>query len=222
MTTPQVATEASPSPAVLPADSDTVARLATYYKLLGDFAADQKAKLRRYALDNKIIRAGATLPVGSAFDDDVQLSTVSITKPKRKVDAEITDREAFNDWARENYPDRCVERDVVVGSQAQLIEAIREYAPADIVDQLLTTDIVPDGGLVADVLRLSKQAEGPAGPAGEVDDTHRPAGITVTATTPEPNISVRAVEGAVEELTMLMSAGRLPGPLPLEAPTEND
>lgn len=205
-TAPQ-AVEIAPAPHINP-------RLAAFEfavtKAIADHAASRMKTLRERAVEAFI--PSDRIPVVSPIDRRRHIATVSATDPK--PEAVVTDRDELTAWFFEHYDERCEDVEKLVGSTAQVIAALRQYAPADVVDQLITVDrIVPDYE-ISNLLTRSAGSGKPIGPGGEIDD-QAPPGVEVRER--DWSMQVRLADDAIPHILELWRAGRI-DPLGIDAP----
>lgn len=143
------------------------------------------------------LNKGNNSTVTNPLNGGQSIAEVNKTKPKNK--AEIVNRRAVETWILANYPGKAESKTVVIGSQADVIEVLREHAPF-LLDQVTE---VPD--YVVNELVLKSQGAGePVGFGGEVGEK-APPGITVSA--PDGQLRVVIQEGGAEVVEEMWAAG---------------
>jgi hypothetical protein len=169
-------------------------------KAIADHTAARMKTLREDAPE--VFLPGDGLPVVSPLNRRLKLAKVTATDPK--PEAVVTDPDELRDWFLENHDDRCEDVDQLIGTTAQVIDALRQYAPAEILDQLVTTErTVPDYE-VKNLLTRSAGTGQPIGPGGEVDE-NAPRGVEVRDK--PSNVQVLLTEGAIPHILELWQAG---------------
>jgi hypothetical protein len=122
---------------------------------------------------------------------------VSKTKPKNRAD--IDDRRAVEGWILANYPGKAETKTVVIGSQADVIDVLREHAP------FLLDEVTDVPNYVVNELVLKSQGAGePVGFGGETGEK-APPGITVSA--PDGQVRVNVHEGGADVVEEMWAAG---------------
>ena len=203
----ETAAPQSPQVAPVPSPREAAQRFAVA-AAFEKIAKGQLAELRNDVAP-LVFEPGDRLVAKSPADPSVKLAAVTATDPEST--AKVTDPEAFHQWMRDNYPDRCEERDLLVGSTAQVIDALREHCPADVLARLVTTDVVPRDWATAEVLTLTKTAGAPVGPGGEMDE-NAPPGVELEQ---KPSVvQVRLEPGAVEHVRQVWDNARAAIPTP--------
>ncbi|MEV1295172.1 hypothetical protein [Pseudonocardia sp. NPDC049635] len=215
---PQVATTAPPSPSVLPADGQTAATMLALHKLLTERLAGARTSLIEHARTERLLRPGARFVVDNPADPDRELATVTVPKPSAPKHT-VTDEPALHDWIREHHDDLCRDHDQLApGRTADVIAALRDYAPDDVVADLVHTSRTVPGWAVEDILRASDEAGQVVGPGGEIDDD-APPGIAYRSRQGVPSVKLAA--DATEQFTALADdPGHLGALLAIPAPAD--
>lgn len=119
-----------------------------------------------------LMHKGDSLSAWSPLDGDEPVARVSKSKPKPQ--ATITNRAALASWIEDRYPEKLHTAPVIIGSDAEVLEALQEHAP-----HLVAVDTsVPDWAY--NELRLKAEKAGqPIGYGNEIGD-QAPPGIEVT------------------------------------------
>lgn len=124
---------------------------------------------------------------------------VEVNKSKPKSRATVESRRDVEAWIRSNYPGKAETKTVVIGSQADVIDVLREHAPF-LLDEVSE---IPD--YVVNELVLKAQAAGePVGFGGEIGEK-APPGITVSA--PEGTLRVIVQDGGADIVDEMWAAG---------------
>jgi hypothetical protein len=143
------------------------------------------------------LNKGNNSTVTNPLNGEQSIAEVSKTKPRNKAD--VVNRRAVETWILANYPGKVESKTVVIGSEADVIDVLREHAPF-LLDQVTE---VPD--YVVNELVLKSQAAGqPVGFGGEVGEK-APPGITVSA--PDGQLRVVVQEGGAEAVEEMWAAG---------------
>lgn len=118
-------------------------------------------------------RKGDSLTAVHPDDDERAIAKVTHFAPKKK--ATVVDRAAVDAWILANYPDKTETNTKVIGSQADVMDVLREHAP------FLLEDVTEVRDWARNELLLKSAAAGvPTGFGGEIDE-HAPPGIQVTS-----------------------------------------
>lgn len=191
------AVEAIPSaPTTMPVDPYALVDSYAAQALMTRLLAARKKQLDELA--PQVFRKGTTLP--SVAPDGVELASVNYSR--ETVEAVFDDRDAAADWFLLTYPEKCQDRDVVNGSEAAVIAAIRAHCPPDLVAQLVgTVREVPEYEM-SNLLKRSTTAGKPCGPSGEEEIP----GVAF-AVKKASGVSVTPSKGAVDHVLRLMRAG---------------
>jgi hypothetical protein len=124
---------------------------------------------------------------------------VEVNKSKPKSRAIVESRRDVEAWIRANYPGKTETKTVIIGSQADVVDVLREHAPF-LLDKVTE---IPD--YVVNELVLKSQAAGePVGFGGEIGEK-APPGITVSA--PEGTLRVIVQDGGADIVEEMWAAG---------------
>lgn len=163
---------------------DQVLLRLTYIKFISTAVAEADREAR--ALAAQLMKKGDTLAARSPIDD-ARMARVSMSDPKAV--AKVADAAALDQWIRENYPDKVTASEVIIGTDAEIVEVLREHAP-----RLLAKRTTVPGWAVNELLTRSKGAGEPVGFGGETGE-HAPPGIDITVPAGVLSVSVDKTSG---------------------------
>ena len=125
------------------------------------------------------------------------IAKVTHSTPKKR--AEVYDRPAVDAWILANYPDKAETNTKVIGSQADVLDVLREHAP------FLLEDVKEVRDWAVNELQLKSAAAGePVGYGGEIGEL-APPGIRVS--TPDGTLRVTVAANAAEVVDQLWIDG---------------
>lgn len=127
---------------------------------------------------------------------DVKIAAVSMSDPKAV--ALISDEAAYTEWVRQTYPDAIESAFHIIGSDAEVVAVLFEYAP-----HLIRRTEKVDPEFTSAVRRESAALGDPIGPGGEADIP----GVKVS--TPNPVVSCKPTEDALAAVVDLFRAERM-------------
>ncbi len=141
-------------------------------------------------------RKGDTLTVAHP-DSDEEIAKVTHSKPKPK--AVVTDVRALDAWVLTNYPNKAATK--VIGSQADVLDVLREHAP------FLLEEVAEVRDWARNELTVKSSAAGePVGFGGEIGE-NAPPGIKVI--TPDGVLRVLVAKNAAEVVDQLWLDNRV-------------
>ena len=217
---PQVQDEAPPSPTVLPADGQTAATMLTLHKLLTEQLTGARGRIIDHARTERLLRPGARFVVDNPADPDRELGTVTVPKPSPPKHA-VTDEPALHEWIRTHHDDLCRDDDQLTpGRTADIIAALRDYAPDDVIADLVQTKRVVPAWAVEDILRASDEAGQAVGPGGEIDDD-APPGVALRSRTSVPSVKLTPDAGT-QFAELATEPAHIAALIAIPAPTDPD
>jgi len=143
----------------------------------------------------RVMKRGERLVARSPIDDQ-KIAVIPMSDPSKV--AEVVDEEALTDWLAEHYPDTVTSGYRIIGSQPEVIAVLFEHAP-----HLIKRCRAIQLEALHEIKRLSATLGEPVGPGGELDVP----GLKVT--TPDPVLSCRPAEGALDIIRDLHRRGVL-------------
>jgi hypothetical protein len=207
-TVPQ-AVELVPAPTLSPeVDLRAAAADLAFNKVIHEIAGARNRALRDAA--PAAFFPGETVIVTHPLDRRRKIARVTASDPKPV--AVISDEDAFRDWMLEHHDDQCEDVEVLLGASGitggnlrKIITVLRAYAPAEVQDELITTDRRPLEHVVSNMLKRSANLGEPVGPNGELGDDAPPH---IEIRTKLPTVTVTLEDTAVDDVVELWRAGR--------------
>lgn len=209
MTPQDIESTQVPQPAALPAqvvNPRDFANELVMTKAAGEFAAARIKYLKSSA--DEVFNLGERLTVVSPANPRKKLGKVNYTEPGDH--AVVVDEKAFLADMQARFPEHIREQETVVATQAKLLDLLRQYAPADVVDSVVERKPVVADYMRNQILKVSTNAGEVLGPDGEMGE-HAPAGVAIVEKSSSVTISLE--KDAVDHLVGLWERGQvqLPG-----------
>jgi hypothetical protein len=143
------------------------------------------------------LKNGDSTTVSNPVGPDQEIAEVKRTKPKSR--AVVTSRGEVEAWIVANYPGKAERKTRVIGSQADVIDVLREHAP------FLLEEVVEVPDFVVNELVLKAQAAGkPVGFGGEIGEK-APTGIAVEPQEGQLRVSLK--DGGADVVEEMWAAG---------------